>query len=105
MPSIGDLVLADAQERLRDRINERSMPLGWAIFHCDGSVNAEYQLQKDDEARIFPDDDAVWDHVCYEADKNPGGLEAEALDWLKRNSPDEYRYIMAAAPRGCLPLS
>jgi len=103
--SIGDALYAAAQERLREDINHEADGLGWAIFDCNGSANAPYQLQKDDEAGLFKDDDAVWHHVCSEAEKNPDGLEARALNWLRLNSPDEYRYINSAFPRGCLPLA
>ena len=102
---IGEVVYADAQERLREQINHRSFEHGWAIFDCIGSANSDYQLQKDDEAGVFDSDDDVWEHVCARALENPDGLEAEALEWLRHNCPDEYRYIQAAFPRGCLPLS
>lgn len=105
MTTIGEALYNEAQERMRDSINERAFRQGWAIFDCAGSANSEYQLQKDDESGIFRDDDAVWEHVCAEAAKNPHGLEAEALEWLRLNCPDEYRYIQAAQPRGCLPLT
>lgn len=98
MTSIGDAVYAEAQERLRVDINLRAEPQGWGIFDCSGSENARYHLCRTDDVAIFPDDDEVWSHVWNRANENPIGLEAEALGWLKRYSPEEYRCIEAGLP-------
>jgi len=102
--TIGEALYEGAQERLREVINAEAAPLGWFIAESSGSECSEFQLQNDDEAGMFRDDDAVWDHVWERSLLEPSGIEARALDWLKRNCPNEYRYIKAACGR-VFPLS
>lgn len=94
MTSIGEALYAEAQEGLREDINERAIEYGWAIFDCAGSENAPYQLCKDDDSDIFKDDAEAWEHVKKRADLYPVGVEADALAWLQRNAPDEHAQIL-----------
>lgn len=61
---------------------------GWGVFDANG----KHQLQKDDEAGIFEDDDQAWEHVVTQA-KAGDPLCAHALQFLAVNSPDELQQI------------
>ncbi|HEU0077906.1 MAG TPA: hypothetical protein VFQ76_09685 [Longimicrobiaceae bacterium] len=79
MWSLEDAAAADAQ--------------GWNFFWSDGA--GHWQLQRDDAAGIFPDDDAAWRFVRGRASTGDP-LAARALLFLRYASPEEYAAILDA---------
>jgi hypothetical protein len=66
---------------------------GWNIFWSDGA--GHWQLQRDDAAGIFSDDDAAWRFVRGRASAGDP-LAARALLFLRYASPEEYAAILEA---------
>lgn len=65
---------------------------GWGIFETDGSENGPWQLQREDETAVFPDDGAAWTFVAGKA-KSGSEYHQCALDFLKRENMVEYTAI------------
>ncbi|MEW5930604.1 MAG: hypothetical protein AB1941_24355 [Gemmatimonadota bacterium] len=80
--SLEDAAAADAQ--------------GWNIFWSDGA--GHWQLQRDDAAGIFSDDDVAWRFVQGRASTGDP-LAARALLFLRYACPEEYAAILDAARR------
>lgn len=69
---------------------------GWGLFNISTHTDpgdSPFQLQKYDEAGRFDNDSDAWDHVIEKAAQG-SDLHKAALDFLKENSPAEYRDII-----------
>jgi len=77
--SLEDAAAADAQ--------------GWNIFWSDGA--GHWQLQRDDAAGVFRDDDAAWRYVRVRAAAGDP-LSTRALLFLRYACPEEYAVILEA---------
>lgn len=62
---------------------------GWAIFHSSGSVDGEWQIQRDDEAQVFESDGQAWKFV-YDRAQAGSSPHQEALNFLKENCFPEW---------------
>lgn len=71
---------------------------GWGVFDCDGSDNGPWQIQRDDEAEVFEDDDEAWLHVLRRA-KAGSAYHQAALDFVKEHNPIEAANIATFAAR------
>ncbi|MCU6502281.1 hypothetical protein LPN04_31250 [Rugamonas sp. A1-17] len=66
---------------------------GWGIFETDGSEGGPWQLQREDETAVFPNDDTAWRYVTDKA-KDGSAYHQSALDFLKRENMIEYTAIL-----------
>lgn len=89
---IGDVLFADAQERLRIQINEAVEDEGWFISYAQGTED-EWRIERDDAMQVFPGDGEAWLHIWSEAQKNPDGYHMAALRWIENMSPTEWEGI------------
>lgn len=78
--------------------NTQAADEGWGVFECDGSDNGPWQIQRDDEAELFEDDDAVWLHVLQRA-KAGSDYHQAALGFVKEHNPIEASNIATFAAR------
>ncbi|HEX7243413.1 MAG TPA: hypothetical protein VF263_24225 [Longimicrobiaceae bacterium] len=67
---------------------------GWNIFENHGEGHA-WQLQRDDSAALFADDDAAWTFVRVRA-ATGDFVAARALLFLRYACPEEYAAILEA---------
>ena len=79
---------------MADFDNTQAHKEGWCISECHCSSNGPYQLQRDDDLGWFPTDGHAW---IFTRNKAAAGSEYHiaALDFLKRENPQEYAAIMA----------
>lgn len=75
---------------------------GWSIFEASGSLQnrdgrSPYQLQRNDEAAIFPDDQMVWHWVISQAEQG-SEFHLAALQYLSQESPGEIDEIAQTFP-------
>lgn len=61
---------------------------GWDVFEA----NTEFRLERNDEAAVFPDDEAAWKHVAERA-RTDDATCAHALLFLALHSPQERERI------------
>lgn len=96
MTSVADALYNHAQWALRTSINERASLLGWNLRWVS-SVGWAPRWVGDDRWRNDQYEvlyDSIWDL----AKTNPEGVEAEAVEWLRRNSNDTYRRMKEGVP-------
>lgn len=74
---------------------------GWGIFHCDGSRNGPWQIQKIDDpddlaevivatvGRLWDEDDQAWMHVWTVESE----LHRKALAYVREMNPLEWKAI------------
>ena len=105
MTSIADVLYADAQEKLRISINERAKPFGWGLVVSGDidDISISPRWVADDRWRN-DQYEVLYDSIWEIAQSNPEGIEAEAVEWLRRNSNDTYRR-MRAGVRDTVPLA
>lgn len=85
----GDDPLVDWHRIHGDAAHEQ----GWSLFECTAHDHAPIELQRDDEAAVFEDDEGAWKWVVWAAQR--GDLAcATALHILAVESPDEHAAIM-----------
>jgi hypothetical protein len=67
---------------------------GWDIFETTSEGHAPFEIERIDEAAVFPSDDEAWLHVCAQA-KRPiaGRRHRKALAFLAAHAPEEYEAI------------
>lgn len=69
---------------------------GWCISECWGSVDGEWQLQRDDEANVFEYDDDAWAHVLARA-RAGSKPHRRALAFIQANNPDYFDMLIETA--------
>lgn len=93
--SIADALYADAQERLRRQINANAEPYGWAIIPVGAGYAPRWvgpdSFRNDQYPVLY---DSIWDLAKF-ADH---GVEAAAVEWLRRNCLATYRRMRAGVP-------
>lgn len=73
-----------------DKDAEKALKQGWLIINCIGSVNGDFQLQKDDKNTIFEKDCDAWRFVRNGNDQ----IHIKAKKLLKLKNFQEYDRIM-----------
>lgn len=104
MTSIGEALNAEAQEKLRQSINERAKPEGWGlIWTYDGEGFSICPRWVGDDRWRNDQYEVLYDAIWELAHSHPDCIEAEALGWLRLNSPETYRRVRAGV-RDTVPL-
>jgi hypothetical protein len=75
--------------------NTQSVAEGWSIFECSGSENGPFQLQRLDEAEVFPNDDDAWVFVIGKA-REGSAYHIGALTYLREHNPLEIAAMTKA---------
>lgn len=75
---------------------------GWDIFHVDRSPTHQYEIERidvpeDGSPPVFDGDAEAWEHIVVRAAAG-SVLHSHALQFIKTNSPDEWREMGAPAP-------
>jgi hypothetical protein len=90
-------ILTETQQALLKEINNLGAKEGWSIFCAVGSSSPygdSYQLQRIDEDNKFESDIQAIIYVADEALKHRDSLYANALRFLKENSPYEVSIVI-----------
>lgn len=70
--------------------SEMARKEGWDLYFSEGSMDGDWQVQKNDDQKILPDDATAWKIV--KSQKHPHHIKA--LELLKDHNPDEYNRII-----------
>jgi hypothetical protein len=82
-----------------DEINTKLIHEGWAIFSTLGTDDeGDWRIERDDELALFPNDQAVWQHV-YDLAAAGSAWHQAALEFIRDNNPTEWETINAAIHR------
>lgn len=76
-----------------DAINAAVQPEGWAIFNTLGTQDdGDWRIERDDEAGVFDDDMAAWNHILSRAQAG-SVVHRKALSFIRAHNETEWELI------------